>query len=342
MADYYPPTENLPTFDVSVFRATNDNNITQDDADRMYLSRQGIASSLATSTNFLGTVSCGGNLTLNAPTAANRQIEASFLKLVDNASTSTNKPLIWNPDPSLQITTNDVLGAVKTIDLKSFDGTATNVSTTLTCKYGEVALGGTLKISQSTNTANNSTLAMEATNLTITNTNATGSILLNTTAGAIIANSIFVPSDNIPAVISSRPSIGYSYSNGSSAVTITATTPVNLLTSISIPIGTWMFEASVLVTKSTSTFRTAAPLSTTRFAYLNATSGLSFVGVSNDFEIMFANDLISGAVPCGIIGPTRIVTITTAQQIPMTFQANWNTISGSPSFLLRWSVIRIA
>ena len=75
MADYFPPTENLPTFDVTAFRTTNDNNITQDDADRMYLSRQGVASSLATSTNFLGTVSCGGNLTLNAPTAANRQIQ---------------------------------------------------------------------------------------------------------------------------------------------------------------------------------------------------------------------------------------------------------------------------
>jgi hypothetical protein len=176
---------------VNAFKATNDNNITQDDADRMYLSRQGVASSLATSTNFLGTLSCGGNLTLNAPTAANRQIEASFLKLRDNASISINKPIIWYPDPSLQITTNDVLGvlgAVKTIDLKSYDGSATNVSTTLTCKYGEVALGGTLKISQSTNTANNSTIAMGASNLTITNTNATGSILLNTTAGQIVPN----------------------------------------------------------------------------------------------------------------------------------------------------------
>jgi len=342
MADYYPPTENLPIFDVNAFKATNDNNITQDDADRMYLSRQGIASSLATSTNFLGTLSCGGNLTLNAATAANRQIEASFLKLVDNASSSTNKPLIWNPDPSLQITTNDVLGAVKTIDLKSFDGTATGISTTLTCKYGEVALGGTLKISQSTNIANNSTLYMNSTNLTITNTNATGSILLNTTAGTITTNSIIVPSDNIPAVISSRPSIGYSYSNGSSSVSITSTSVVNLLTSISIPIGTWMFEASVSVTKSTSTFRTTAPLSSTRFSYINASSGLSFVGLSNDFETMFANDLISGIIPCGVIGGTRVVTITTAQQIPMTFQPNWATIAGTPSFLLRWSVIRIA
>jgi len=342
MADYYPPTENLPIFDVNAFKATNDNNITQDDADRMYLSRQGVASSLATSTNFLGTLSCGGNLTLNAPTAANRQIEASFLKLVDNASSSTNKPLIWNPDPSLQITTNDVLGAVKTIDLKSFDGTATGISTTLTCKYGEVALGGTLKISQSTNTANNSTLYMNSTNLTITNTNATGSILLNTTAGAIITNSIFIPSDNVPAIISSRPSIGWSNYGAPSPIAITTTGVVNLLTSVNVAIGTWMFEASILATKSTSTFRTTAPLSSTRLQYLDGSSGLAFRGVSNSFETIFANDLITGPVPCGVMGPTRIVMITTAQQIPMTFQANWDTIAGTPTFSLRWSVIRIA
>lgn len=342
MANYQPPSEYTPVFDVTNFRETNDNVLTETDADRMYLSRQGVASSLATSTNFLGTVSCGGNLTLNAPTAANRQIESSFLKLRDNASTSTNKPLIWYPDPSLEITTNDVIGTIKTIDLKSYDGSATGVNTTMSAYYGEVKIDGALKICQIGAIANYSKIQMGANNLTVSNSNAIGNILLNTTGGSIVANSIIVPSNNQPAIITSRPSIGYSYYGAASPVSITATSPVNLLTSISIPIGTWMFEASVLVTKSTSTFRTAAPLSTTRLAYLNATSGLSFIGVSNDFEIMFANDLISGAVACGIMGPTRIVTITTAQQIPMTFQANWDTIAGTPSFLLRWSVIRIA
>ena len=171
MSEYYPPSEYTPVFDVTNFRTTNDNNITQDDADRMYLSRQGVASSLATSTNFLGTVSCGGNLTLNAPLASNRQIEGSYLKLIDNASISTNKPLIWNPDPSLQITTNDVGGTIKTIDLKSFNGSATNISTSLSCQYGQVSLGGTLKITQNTDSSKYSTLAQGALNLTATNNN---------------------------------------------------------------------------------------------------------------------------------------------------------------------------
>jgi len=343
MADYYPPTENLPIFDVSAFRATNDNNITQDDADRMYLSRQGVASSLATSTNFLGTLSCGGNLTLNAPTAANRQIEASFLKLVDNASSSTNKPLIWNPDPSLQITTNDVIGAVKTIDLKSYDGSATNVSTTLTCKYGEVALGGTLKISQSTNTANNSTLTMGVTDLTITNTNATGSILLNTTAGAIITNAIFVPSNKVPAIISSRPSIGYTYSGSLGPTAIIDTNPINQSIVAPFPIGVYLFEASVVATKSTSTF-SASGTSSIRLSYIDSPTYITFAGLNTSFENLYPDNTVAGIIPCGVVGGSRVMNILQAygSGAGLTVQAGWATYAGTPTYTIRWSAVRIA
>ena len=167
MADYFPPSENLPIFDVSVFRSTNDNVITQEEADRLYLSRQGTASSLATSTSFQGSVSCGGNLTLNGLTASNRQIEGSFLKLVDNASTSTNKPLIWYPDPSLQITTNDVVGAVKTIDLVSYSGAGTGLSTSLSCRYGRVTAQGILRVTRSTDATRFGNLTFGATECTI-------------------------------------------------------------------------------------------------------------------------------------------------------------------------------
>jgi hypothetical protein len=343
MANYQPPSEYTPIFDVTNFRETNDNILTETDADRMYLSRQGVASSLATSTNFLGTVSCGGNLTLNAPTASSRQIEASFLKLIDNASTSTNKPLIWNPDPSLQITTNDVLGAVKTIDLKSYDGTATNVSTTLTCKYGEVALGGTLKISQSTNTANNSTLAMGATNLTITNTNASGSILLNTTAGAIIANSIFVPSNNVPAIISSRPSIGYAYSGTIGPIAIIDTNPINQSISTPFPIGVYLFEASVVVTKSTSTFSTTG-ISSIRLSYIDSPAYITFVGLNTAFENLYPDNTVTGVLPCGIVGGSRVMNILQAygSGAGLTVQAGWATYAGTPTYTIRWSAVRIA
>ena len=343
MADYYPPTENLPIFDVNAFKATNDNNITQDDADRMYLSRQGVASSLATSTNFLGTVSCGGNLTLNAPTAALRQIEASFLKLRDNASISTNKPLIWNPDPSLQITTNDVLGAVKTIDLKSFDGTATGVSTTLTCKYGEVALGGTLKISQSTNLANNSTLYMNSTDLTLTNTNATGSILLNTTAGAIITNSIFVPSNKVPAIISSRPSIGYAYSGSIGPTAIIDSNPINQSIVAPFPIGVYLFEASVVVTKSTSTF-SAAGTSSIRLSYIESPAYITFAGLNIAFENLYPANTVTGVIPCGVVGGSRVMNILQAygSGTGLTVQASWATYAGTPTYTIRWSAVRIA
>ena len=186
MADYFPPSENLPIFDVSVFRSTNDNVITQEEADRLYLSRLGTATSLATSTSFAGTISCGGNLTLTAPLASNRVVEGSYLKLVDNASISTNKPLIWYPDPSLQITTNDAVGAVKTIDLKSFNGTGTGVSTSLTCQYGQVQAQGILKLTQNTNAASFSTITQDATNVTISTTDtvgATRAIILKTFDG---------------------------------------------------------------------------------------------------------------------------------------------------------------
>lgn len=138
-------------------------------------------------TNYIGATGIVATNITGTNISAN-YIGATFLKLQDNASTSTNKPLIWNPDPSLEITTNDVSGTVKTIDLKSYNGTVTNVSTSLTAKYGEVAIGGTLKISQSTALANNSTLTMGSFNLTATNNNASGNIVLNTTAGQVVSN----------------------------------------------------------------------------------------------------------------------------------------------------------
>lgn len=354
MADYFAPSENLPIFDVSVFRSTNDNVITQDDGDRLYLSRQGTASSLATSTNFIGTLSCGGNLTLNAPLASDRQLEASFLKLKDTASVSTNKPLISYTDPLLQITTNDTLSTVKSIELKSYNGTATNVSTSLVASYGTVAMEGTLTLKQRLTPANTSFIEMNAGDLTIQNQVPTGSVIisaahpggtgniyLRASGGIVIADSVIVPSDDIPEVLGIRPSIGYSYSGSNAAVAITTSTPISITTATSIPIGTWMFEASVTVVKSTSTFNTVATLSSSRLSYNNAT-GIAFVGTNNSFENMYANNEITGITPCGVVGQTRIVTITTAQQIPLTFQAAGWTLLGSPTFTLRWSIIRIA
>lgn len=223
MSDYFPPSENLPIFDVSVFRSTNDNVITQEEADRLYLHRNGTASSLATSTSFLGPITTTGNLTLNGTVASNRQVEASFLKLVDNASVSTNKPLIWYPDPSLQITTNDPVGAVKTIDLKSFNGTGTGVSTSLACQYGQVQAQGTIRLTRSTDATRYSNITMGATELTIENTY-TGSgphINLNTpTAGAgkIITNcpiSLEHPTDPLKRTITSSVNYFSEYTNAS-------------------------------------------------------------------------------------------------------------------------------
>lgn len=218
MANYYPPSEKLPTFDVSVFRETNDNLITQEDADRLYLSRQGVASSLTTSTNFLGQLSCGGNLTLNASTASSRQIQGSFFKLQDNASLSTNNPMIWYPDPSLQITTNDVLGAVKTIDIKSYDGTATNVSTSLSCSYGQVSIQNTLKINNSVR-SNFATLQMGISNLVVENNSSGGSVVLK--SGIISLQATNSIQYNIPIApqLGSNPPSNLSYIGGTTIVT---------------------------------------------------------------------------------------------------------------------------
>ena len=185
------------------------------------------------------------------------------------------------------------------------------------------------------------TITGSATDFTIQNVVGSGNINLNTTSGNIITNSIIVPSDNIPAVISTRPSIGYSYFKSETPVLILSTVPINVWTTTIIPIGTWMFEGSVTVFKSSNIFPNDGTLATTRFSYENAV-GLTFVGTSNAHEKAYASNLITGVLPCGVIGPTRVVTIITAQKIPMTFQANWGTIIGTPTFTVNWSVIRIA
>ncbi len=345
MANYQPPSEYTPVFDVTNFRETNDNVLTETDADRMYLSRQGVASSLATSTNFLGTISCGGNLTLNAPTAANRQIEASFLKLVDNASISTNKPLIWNPDPSLQITTNDVAGTVKTIDLKSYNGSVTNVSTSLSCQYGQVSLGGTLKITQNTDPSKYSTLTQGALNLTATNTNVGGNILLNTTSGAIVANTPIVPCDVPPAIFATRPSIGYTYFGTLGPNAIISNTPINITVVAPLPLGVYLFEASLLITKSTSTFATAGT-SSIRLTYQQLTSVLEFSSTYISFENLYPNDTVVGSIACGLVGGSRILNVldpTYMAGAGFTVQAaSWATYVGSPTYTIKWSAVRIA
>ena len=121
------------------------------------------------------------------------------------------------------------------------------------------------------------------------------------------------------------------------AVAIASTSPVNRFTNIIIPIGTWMFEASVLVEKSSCMFKTVSPLSKTRLTYV----GIFFVGSSNTFETTLTN-YHSGEVSCGVIGGTRVLTITTAQTVQLRFQAIDWTISGAPTFTLYWSAIRIA
>jgi len=392
MADYFPPSENLPIFDVSVFRSTNDNVITQEEADRLYLSRLGTASSLATSTSFQGSVSCGGNLTLNAPLASSRQIEGSFLKLVDNASTSTNKPLIWYPDPSLQITTNDVVGAVKTIDLKSFNGTGTGVSTSLSCQYGGVQAQGTIKLTRDTDvtrfstitmgateltiannhiagtsninlntatagvgkvttnspleltnkadTSKKSTITQDALNLTVSNSVATGSILLNTNSGVIVANGPFVPADVPPVIFSSRPSIGYAYSGNIGGIPIPSGAPINVSLPTIWPLGVYMFEATITVVKGTSTF-SAAGTSSSRLTY--STGAISFVGGLISFENLFPNDTVAGILPCGVVGGTKIMNVAISTQMGIEYTAaNWATYSGSPSFTVHYNGVRIA
>ena len=393
MADYFAPSENLPIFDVSVFRSTNDNVITQDEADRLYLSRQGTASSLATSTSFQGSVSCEGNLTLTAPLASNRQIEGSFLKLVDNASTSTNKPLIYYPDPSLQITTNDVVGAVKTIDLKSFNGTGTGVSTSLSCQYGQVTAQGIIKLTRNTDATRFSTITMGATELTIANTHiagasninlntatagvgnlttnspfqitnkadttkvttitqgttnltisnavATGNILLNTNSGAIVANTPFVPADVPPILyLGTRPSIGYSYSGNIATIPIPSGAVILVTLPTVWPLGVYMFEATVTVVKGTSTF-SASGTSSSRLTYSN--SAISFVGGLLSFENLFPNDTVAGILPCGVVGGTKIMNVPVSTQMGIEYTAaNWATYSGSPTFTVHYTAVRIA
>ena len=57
MAEYFPPTENLPIFDSSVFNnPAASQGITAAEAAALYLKRTGIATSVATTTDFGGVV----------------------------------------------------------------------------------------------------------------------------------------------------------------------------------------------------------------------------------------------------------------------------------------------
>jgi hypothetical protein len=89
MAEYLPPTEDLPIFDVSVFRDANNTFLTYDQAKKLFLkypnaqgdeNLQGITvNGIAT---FNNTVSMNKILTMNATNFADRQINTGYLNLI--------------------------------------------------------------------------------------------------------------------------------------------------------------------------------------------------------------------------------------------------------------------
>ena len=56
MADYFPPTENLPSFNSSVFYTDTGAGISQAQADLLYLGRTGTPNSVASATSFAGSI----------------------------------------------------------------------------------------------------------------------------------------------------------------------------------------------------------------------------------------------------------------------------------------------
>jgi hypothetical protein len=176
--------------------------------------------------------------------------------------------------------------------------------------------------------------------LTVSNAVASGNILLNTTTGAIVANTPFVPADVPPAIFSTRPSIGYSYS-GTVAATSFASGLVNPVTIPTVfPIGVYLFEATVTVVKGTSTF-SAAGTSSSRLSYIN--SAITFVGGLLGFENLFPNDTVVGPVPCGVVGSSKVMNVTVSGQVGIEYTpANWATYSGNSTYTVYWTAVRIA
>ena len=101
MSASQPPTENLPSFNSSVFKDANTDSFSLSKAQSLFLGRTGTANSVATTTTFSGSIVTSANISVNGLTVGQSSLAAGTTLLGVNAgavlnSSGANNTLIGN------------------------------------------------------------------------------------------------------------------------------------------------------------------------------------------------------------------------------------------------------
>ena len=322
MANYNPPTEDITSFNTLLFNQP-EVQLSQAEADLLYLSKVSTDISTAGSTTFDGQVSVGGNLVVSGSTTntlATSGISSNYTSNAGPITASQHSFIAYNntnlPRTSLQIS----YSAVQIDNLALFN--ARQIKSTTPSSAGTHSLfdnmgsGGTLTIggTTSTNTIQGQTTfsqLLTASNNINTNsingilntgtknlyTGLTGTLNIGQATTTLInvkgvttfdLDTTFTSRLNMNASSYSFPfasslSLGYYLKATGTGTTVVSATPTTILTTASIPIGVWRIDFSVINTVDAAGAGTI-------------TSAQSYVSTTNNGAVSTAVDFTGSVI----------------------------------------------
>ena len=226
MASYNSPTENITEFNTLLFNQP-EVQLSQAEADLLYLSKVSTDISTAGSTTFNGQVSVGGNITGSSLIQSNTT-SPSTNSLYTNLFTGSTLAIGTSTSTNTingQTTFTNLLSASNNINTNSINGIL-NTGT----KSIYTALTGTLNIGQATTT--------------LINIKGPTTFDLNTTfnQNAICNNRLNWGSTLYSFPFASSQSLGYYLKETGTGTTVISATPTTILTTAIIPIGVWRID----------------------------------------------------------------------------------------------------
>jgi len=272
MSAYNPPTEDIPTFNSSLFNQPEET-LSQAQADLLYLSKKTSDTSTAPLTTFNNQISVGGAANFNSSVSLrNRYKIFDYLNITSDTTITLSIPL----SQSYVIRTTSVGTTALTITLPAIDGNdvgriinfvkfkgTTNLAVTLNCgAFNIIPLNEIATLGGLTNTSllsvdkqmtslmislipPSSYFYLEVNNYSTFDRDYNNSIYPRLTAANSFSNRLNFSAASYSFPFASSQSLGYYLKATGTAETITSVNYFTILTTASIPIGVWRIDFSV-------------------------------------------------------------------------------------------------
>jgi len=230
MATYNPPTEDITSFNTSLFNQP-ENILTQGEADLLYLSKVSSGTSTAGNTTFTGTINSTTINTVNSSTVSVGTAVSAQVRTV-------------NVGIGNSIGNDDVVLGHTAFCGGSFSVAIGKNATTSYQTYC-TAIGANSNVP---NPYDNSTAIGYGATATASNQ----VVLGRSTETVIIPNRISFTPSSYSFPFSSNLNLGYYLKTTGSSTSLTTATITNIVTTASIPIGVWRIDFSIQMTANTA------------------------------------------------------------------------------------------